>query len=71
MNNWGYYPNYYSIEDIMVTQEKVPCIVETMLHGMGNLDPSSDKSYLDVGQKVELPLWYAIQFSKPRGRTIR
>lgn len=26
-----YYPHYYSIEDILVTQERVPCVAEQEL----------------------------------------
>lgn len=32
-----YFPNYFSLEDIFVTQERVPCTVETNLPGMGKL----------------------------------
>lgn len=35
MSGSNYYPNYYSLEDIIVTQERVPCTVETRLPGMG------------------------------------
>jgi len=31
----NYFPNYYSIEDIFVTQEKVECRVNTKLQRMG------------------------------------
>lgn len=33
----SYYPNYYSLEDIFVTQEKVECVVNTKLLKMGKL----------------------------------
>ena len=32
----SYYPNYYSVDDILVTQEKVVCTVNTKLVKMGN-----------------------------------
>lgn len=35
--NQSYYPNYYSMEDIFVTQEKVECQVNTKLLKMGKL----------------------------------
>lgn len=35
MNKSSYYPNYFSIEDIFVTQEKVPCETEQYLHKLG------------------------------------
>lgn len=31
----NYFPNYYSIDDIFVTQEKVECKVNTRLQRMG------------------------------------
>lgn len=35
MSGPSYYPNYFSLEDIIVTQERVPCTVETQLAGLG------------------------------------
>lgn len=50
-----YYPNYFSIEDIFVTQEKIPCTVEQDLSHLGFLDSSSESQNLNSGQDVELP----------------
>lgn len=63
-----YYPNYFSIEDIFVTQEKIPCQAEQPLCNLGFLDPSSDTADLQTGQEVELPLWYILQVQKERSR---
>lgn len=35
MNSRSYYPSYYSIDDIFVTQEKIPCITEQNLSKLG------------------------------------
>lgn len=35
MNKASYYPNYYSIDDIFVTQERVPVETQMKLHQMG------------------------------------
>lgn len=35
MNNPSYYPNYYSIDDIMVTQERIPCRALRSLEKLG------------------------------------
>lgn len=35
MNKKSYYPNYFSIDDIFVTQEKVPCVTEQSLAKLG------------------------------------
>lgn len=63
-----YYPNYFSIEDIFVTQEKIPCNCEQNLDNLGFLDPSSESADLKIGQPVELPLWYILQVQKERSR---
>lgn len=71
MHLTSYQTNYYSIADILVTQEKIPCIAETLLHGMGTLDPTFDKPNIARGEKIELPLWYAIhQTRQSRSRTL-
>lgn len=67
----SYNPNYFSLEDIIVTQERVPCTVESHLVGMGNLDPSSIDDDLEVGKKVEFPLWYAMNFDVSRARHLK
>ena len=66
--NHSYYPNYYSIEDIFVTQEKIPCETEQELANLGFLDPSESSSNLKKDQEIELPLWYILQVQKERGR---
>ncbi|KAH8368396.1 hypothetical protein KR084_010968, partial [Drosophila pseudotakahashii] len=54
----NYFPNYYSIEDIFVTQEKVECRVNTKLQRMGFLDSGAESDDLEPGRTVNLPLWY-------------
>ncbi|SPP89418.1 probable DNA replication complex GINS protein PSF3 isoform X2 [Drosophila guanche] len=54
----NYFPNYYSIEDIFVTQEKVECKVNTKLQRMGFLDSGAEGDDLEPGRTVNLPLWY-------------
>ena len=53
----SYCPNYFSIEDILATQERVPCEVETDLKNLGFMDPGSDNPDLARGTKLELPYW--------------
>lgn len=71
MNVTSYTTNYYSIADILVTQEKIPCIAEINLQGMGTLDSTFDKPNVSPGEKLELPLWYAAQNSAPRSRILK
>lgn len=50
----SYFPNYYSLEDIIVTQEKVPCIVDANLVGMGKISVCIVRRF--VGKKpLKLP----------------
>ncbi|XP_055314680.1 DNA replication complex GINS protein PSF3 [Sitodiplosis mosellana] len=71
MHITSYQTNYYSIPDILVTQEKIPCIAEALLHGIGTLDPTFDKPNISRGEKIELPLWYAIHQTRlSRSRTL-
>ena len=53
----SYCPNYFSVEDILATQERVPCQVQEDLTNLGFLDPGSDSQHLPRGTKLELPLW--------------
>lgn len=71
MHITNYSANYYSISDIIVTQEKIPCTAENLVHGLGTVDTSFDEPNIAAGQTIELPLWYAAQSSAPRSRTFR
>uniref|UniRef100_A0A182Q0Y6 DNA replication complex GINS protein PSF3 n=1 Tax=Anopheles farauti TaxID=69004 RepID=A0A182Q0Y6_9DIPT len=61
MNVPSYHPNYYNLDDIAVTQERVPCITTQDLHMMGFLDASEKSTSLSVGHKLELPIWIMVQ----------
>jgi len=53
----GYNANYFSLEDILATQERVPITVQGDLQNLGFLDPSSEDTVLRGNTKLELPLW--------------
>ena len=55
--NRSYSPGYFSLQDILATQERVPCHVEKDLKDIGFLDPGSDNVDLAMGTKLELPYW--------------
>lgn len=61
MNIPSYLPNYYSLDDIAVTQERVPCLTTEDLHMMGFLDPSEKSPSLSRGHALELPLWVLLE----------
>ncbi|XP_050398039.1 DNA replication complex GINS protein PSF3 [Patella vulgata] len=51
--------NYFNIDGILATQEKIPCKVELPIYRLGYLDSSSDSDDLLPGTKLELPYWMA------------
>merc|ERR1719309_1830519 len=53
----SYYPDYFSIEDILATQERVPVEVTEDLPDVGFLDPGADNKDLMRGTRLELPYW--------------
>ncbi|XP_071527961.1 DNA replication complex GINS protein PSF3 [Panulirus ornatus] len=55
----SYFPSYFSINDILATNERVPCKFERAAYGLGYLDPSSGNKDLTAGTKLELPCWLA------------
>ncbi|XP_035794449.1 DNA replication complex GINS protein PSF3-like [Anopheles albimanus] len=61
MNIPSYTPNYYSLADITVTQERVPCRTLQDLYMMGFLDSSEKSPNLTSNHKMELPLWVVLQ----------
>ncbi|XP_058833587.1 DNA replication complex GINS protein PSF3 [Topomyia yanbarensis] len=61
MNKPSYYPNYYSIDDVMITQERIPSRALQNLFGLGFLDTSEKGEHLEANHQLELPLWYLLQ----------
>lgn len=57
--SYSYTPDYFSIEDILTTEEPVSCKIEVLLPSLGYIDSSSDEEDLKPGTKLELPLWLA------------
>ncbi|KAG0710297.1 DNA replication complex GINS protein PSF3 [Chionoecetes opilio] len=55
----SYSPNYFSLDDILATNEKLPCKFDRAVISMGFLDPSARSKDLEKGLKLELPLWMA------------
>ncbi|KAG6451174.1 hypothetical protein O3G_MSEX006988 [Manduca sexta] len=51
--------SYLSIQDILVTNEKVPCKFLHDLPKMGFLDPSATEEDLKAGTHLDIPLWLA------------
>lgn len=51
--------HFFSIDDILATQEKVPCKFEVSVFRLGFLDTSTDSENIQPGAKLELPYWLA------------
>lgn len=66
----SYYPNYYDLDDIFVTQEKIPCQSLTVQKKMGFLDPGADSDDLHQ-QSVDLPLWYCLGIDSSKNPTFK
>lgn len=53
------YEDYLDCQDIMTLGQKVTCVFEKAVTGLGFIDPSSDSPDIAVACKLELPLWLA------------
>ncbi|RXG65154.1 DNA replication complex GINS protein PSF3, partial [Armadillidium vulgare] len=53
----SYSPNYFTIEDILATQERIPCKFELPVYNLGYLDQSGGSNDILPGTKLELPCW--------------
>ncbi len=51
--------NYFSIDDILASQQRVPVQFELPVYRLGFLNPSSTNEHLEAGLKMELPFWLA------------
>lgn len=51
--------DYFSIDDILASDQRVPCQFELPVYRLGFLDPSTNQEHLEVGTKLELPFWLA------------
>ncbi|KAJ8937969.1 hypothetical protein NQ318_003729 [Aromia moschata] len=62
----AYSPNYYSLDDILATQERTPCKFLINVPKMGNLNPSTIEKDLPAGTALELPMWLVLEMSTGR-----
>lgn len=51
--------SYFSIDDILASQQKVPTQFESTVYNLGFLNPSANEKNLEPGLKMELPFWLA------------
>lgn len=51
--------NFFDLDDILASQQKVPCQFEQPVYRLGYLNPHSNDEHIPVGTKMELPIWLA------------
>uniref|UniRef100_UPI00358E84CB DNA replication complex GINS protein PSF3 n=1 Tax=Myxine glutinosa TaxID=7769 RepID=UPI00358E84CB len=51
--------SYFSVDDILMSHDKVPCVVHKAIPKLGFLDKGSDDENIPEGKRLELPLWLA------------
>lgn len=51
--------NFFDIDDILASEQRVPCKFEQKVIGLGFIDQTSDEDDIQEGTKLELPLWLA------------
>lgn len=51
--------DYFSLDDILTTNERIPCKIELLIPKLGSLDSSSKEEDLKPGTKLDLPYWLA------------
>ncbi|XP_068233947.1 DNA replication complex GINS protein PSF3-like [Palaemon carinicauda] len=67
----SYFPSYFSVSDILSTQDRVPCKFEVPVYGLGFLDPSGGNKDIEQGTKLDLPCWLARALSSARLRIVK
>ncbi|CAG5124127.1 unnamed protein product [Candidula unifasciata] len=51
--------NYFSLDDILASQETIPCTFNVKVATMGYLDQSTSDVDINMGTKLDLPFWLA------------
>ena len=62
--------DYFDVDDILATQERVPCQIELQIHNLGFLDTSSESEHIQPGVKLEFPLWLAKELCSRRRKIV-
>ncbi|XP_072024664.1 DNA replication complex GINS protein PSF3-like [Amphiura filiformis] len=63
--------NYFNIEDILASHEKVPCTLEQQLYRLGFLNQGNDSEHIMPGTKMELPYWLATGLCSKKRKIVR
>ncbi|XP_076817129.1 DNA replication complex GINS protein PSF3-like [Clavelina lepadiformis] len=66
----GMLQDYMSIDDILMSSERLPSVFLVPVKGLGFLDASTNKKDIAVGTKMDLPLWLVLSLAHPRKKFI-
>uniref|UniRef100_A0A672RCD6 DNA replication complex GINS protein PSF3 n=1 Tax=Sinocyclocheilus grahami TaxID=75366 RepID=A0A672RCD6_SINGR len=55
----GMEENFFSLDDILLSHERLPCRTESAFPRLGFLEKSSETRDIPEGTKMEMPLWLA------------
>jgi GINS complex subunit 3 len=58
--------SFLSIDDILASEQRIPCKFEQAIVGLGFIDQASDEDDIREGAKLELPLWLAAALKSRR-----
>ena len=61
---------YFDLDDILATNEKIPCKFELPVYRLGFLDPSSSEEHLQKGTKMDLPYWMSRELCTRRRKIV-
>ena len=62
--------DYFEVNDILISQEKISCTFETQVKDLGFLDHGSDNEHIEPATKMELPFWLAKELCARQRRII-
>lgn len=69
--NRSYFPNYFSLEDIMVTEERIPCKTQNVIRRLGFLIPGSGKEDIGQDEQLEVPLWLVLKLIEQKRKDLK
>ena len=61
---------FFDLDEILATNEKVPCKFEQPVYRLGFLDSSSSEEHIEKGTKMELPYWLGRELCTRRRKIV-
>ncbi|XP_072519777.1 DNA replication complex GINS protein PSF3 [Salminus brasiliensis] len=66
----GMEESFLSLDDILLSQERLPCRTDTEFPGLGFLEKNAESRHIPEGTKMEMPLWLAKGLYERKRRVI-